>query len=568
MALLHITDASGREWQYDLTPQSTCTIGRAPDNCVTLNDPMASRHHAHIKYQDNRFVIVDGVVVNEEVKRSINKVMLNGKPQNEHALVDGDLITIGRSQLRFEQPLKEEAGPSYDDLRLGHTQVAIGAYDVIRKALNTGAPAAPSGEQVLTALQHKANILALLYEMSQTLGSVFDLETIFEKATDIIFRVTPADRVVALLRTESSDGEADDTDGVGLLPIALRARDPQLLADAQSTTIGRTITRRVMRERVALLSQDAAADSELAQVKSIILQGVRSTICAPLLVKTAVHGAIYADRLDPFAQFTRDDLEFISAIAVQTAIAVETVRAHEHLAREEVARANYSRFLPDYVVRQMLEHPESFKLGGANQTVTVLFADVRGFTRLAEHAPPERVVHLLNRYFSAMTEIIFAHGGTLDKYIGDGLMALFGAPTATPEDAANAAAAAVAMQRQLQRLNEELRAEGLQELSVGIGLHTGDATVGYIGSERRTEYTAIGDTVNLAARLEQNAEGGQILLSEASAQAAQPSQYVLRPRQALLVKNRTQPVQVFEIEWQSGKGESPHGMTDDSYGKL
>src|SRR5205085_7377699 len=235
------------------------------------------------------------------------------------------------------------------------------------------------------------------------------------------------------------------------------------------------------------------------------------TICAPLLADTRVHGALYADRLDAFTAFSRDDLELVSAVAAQTAVAVENARSHERLAREEVARANYGRFLPEYVVKQILKNPDSFKLGGVNQTLTVIFADIRGFTRLSEHAPPERVVHLLNNYFTAMTEIIFAHGGTLDKYIGDGLMALFGAPTATPEDACNAVAAAVDMQREIKDINEELRSEGLSEIAIGIGLHTGVATVGYIGSERRSEYTAIGDTVNLAARLEQNALPGQIL---------------------------------------------------------
>jgi adenylate cyclase len=304
-----------------------------------------------------------------------------------------------------------------------------------------------------------------------------------------------------------------------------------------------------MSERVALLSQDAAVDERFAQAESIVTQGVRSTICAPLLTESEVHGALYADRLDPLAQFTRDDLELISAIAAQTAVAVETARAHKRLAREEVARANYARFMPDYVVRQLLEHPESFQLGGVNQTLTVLFADVRGFTRLAEHARPEQVVQLLNSYFSAMTEVIFAHGGTLDKYIGDGLMALFGAPTASPNDAANAVTAAVGMQRQIEALNVSLKAQGLPEISVGIGLHTGVATVGYIGSERRTEYTAIGDTVNLAARLEQNAAGGQILLSESVAEAAQHRHSLVR-RQPLTVKNRTQPIQVYEIKWE------------------
>ncbi|MCA1850752.1 MAG: GAF domain-containing protein, partial [Acidobacteria bacterium] len=309
------------------------------------------------------------------------------------------------------------------------------------------------------------------------------------------------------------------------------------------------ITRKVMRERAALLSQDAAADEEFASVQSIVSQGVRSTICAPLVAESSVHGALYADRLDTFTAFTRDDLELVSAVAAQTAVAVENARAHERLAREEVARANYGRFMPEYVVRQILENPESFKLGGANQTITVLFADIRGFTRLSEHASPEKVVQLLNRYFSAMSDIIFANGGTLDKYIGDGLMALFGAPTATPDDACNAVSAAVAMQRQMAIINEELREQGLTEISIGIGLNTGVATVGYIGSERRSEYTAIGDTVNLAARLESNSQPGQILLSDATAQAAAKTVCPLRPRPAITVKNRVQPVPLFEVDW-------------------
>ena len=276
---------------------------------------------------------------------------------------------------------------------------------------------------------------------------------------------------------------------------------------------------------------------------------MRSTICAPLIGESGVHGALYADRLDPFAHFTRDDLELITAIAAQTSVAVESVRAHERLAREEVARANYCRFMPDYVVRQLLEHPETFQLGGSNQIVTVLFADVRGFTRIAEQVAPERIVQLLNRYFSVMTEIIFAHGGTLDKFIGDGLMALFGAPAASPEDATNALATAIAMQRQLRQINTYLRNMGLREISIGIGLHTGVATVGYIGSERRTEFTAIGDTVNLAARLEQNAKGEEILVSDATARAARPI-FPLKQREPLLVKNRVQPVPIYEVEWQ------------------
>src|SRR5215213_2455887 len=553
MAHLKITDASGRQWQFSFLPNVACTIGRAPDNTVVLDDPRASRYHAHINHSDDgTFQIIDGAVINGQLRRSANKVFINGEPEFEHQLKNGDRITIGASTLRFEQPAEERTTDvRYDDKPLGHTQLLISANDVMSTVLRSKeeVSATPQRDKVLEALQRKANILTALYEMSKTLGSVFDLNAIFEKATDIIFRSTPADRVVALL-AEPGAGNGDD---VSLSPIAMRARDNKLEAHARRLSIGRTITRKVMKDRVALLSQDAASDEQFAGVDSIVSQGVRSTICAPLVAETRVHGALYADRLDPFAAFKPDDLELISAVAAQTAIAVESARAHERLAREEVARANYSRFLPEYVVKQMLENPDSFKLGGVSQVITILFADIRGFTRISEHAPPEKIVNLLNRYFSAMTDIIFAHGGTLDKYLGDGLMALFGAPTATPDDASNALNAAVAMQRRLLGINRELRDEGFQELGVGMGLHTGEVIVGYIGSDRRSEYTAIGDTVNTSSRLESNALGGEILISDATAKAGH-SRYKLKPREPIMVKNRQQPVNLWEVDWQRASG--------------
>jgi adenylate cyclase len=553
MAHLKITDASGRQWQFSFSPQVACTIGRAPDNSVVLDDPRASRYHAHVNQSENgTFTIVDGAVINGQLRRSANKVFINGEQRFEHQLKNGDRITIGASTLRFDQPAEERTTDvRYDDKPLGHTQLLISANDVMSTVLRSKeeVPATAQRDKVLETLQRKANILSALYEMSKTLGSVFDLNAIFEKATDIIFRSTPADRVVALLAEQDTATGEDPV----LTPIAMRARDNKLEAHARRLSIGRTITRKVMKDRVALLSQDAASDEQFAGVDSIVSQGVRSTICAPLTTESRVHGALYADRLDPFAAFKPDDLELISAVAAQTAIAVENARAHERLAREEVARANYSRFLPEYVVKQMLENPESFKLGGASQNITILFADIRGFTRISEHAPPEKIVSLLNRYFSAMTEIIFAHGGTLDKYLGDGLMALFGAPTATPDDASNALNAAVAMQRRLLGINRELRDEGLPEIGVGMGLHTGEAIIGYIGSDRRSEYTAIGDTVNTSSRLESNARGGEILISDATAKAAH-SRYKLTAREPIMVKNRQQPVNLWEVDWQQASG--------------
>ncbi len=553
MAVIHITDPGGRAWQYPLSTQDACTIGRAPDNNrIVLADPQASRHHAHITYRDGVFCLIDGVVVDGRIRRSANHVFVNGAQTLEHNLGHGDVIMIGASILRFEQPTQvlERAALEYDDDPLGRTQLLVSTNEVIRSALQPK-PAPSSDDVEMSGLRRKADVLSVLYEMSSALGSIFTLEALFEKATDILLRVTPADRVIALL-VDGADGGRGDADP-SFKVVASKVRDPKLEARARQTTIGRTVTRKVVRERAALLSQDLAADPELAS-ESVLSQGVRSTICAPIITDARVHGALYADRLDPLTAFTRDDLQLVTAIAAQVAVAVENVRARERLAREEVARATYARFMPEYVVQQISQHPESFKLGGVNQTVTVLFADIRGFTRLSEHAAPDRVVQLLNRYFSGMSEIIVKYSGTIDKYIGDGLMALFGAPTVTVDDARNAVMAAIEMQREMTRINEEVRTSGLGEISIGIGLHTGDATVGYIGSERRSEYTAIGDTVNLSARLESNSKPGQILASEETRRATGRTGLPFVASGSITVKNRQQPVQVFDVEWRSPGG--------------
>ena len=576
-ANLKITEPNGREWEVELTPGKVYAIGRAKDNDIVLNDRRASRKHAQIVSDAGGFRIIDGYYENGTLTRSVNHVFVNGTPMLEKQLAAGDRIMIGESSLEFTSnagasvmaalgtpragiasviqnaptvieppPLAEPAaGVDYDDKPLGHTQVQLSANEIIGRQTHTSMETAVATPEEIKDLRRKAKILELLYEMSKSLGTVFDLKEIFERATDLIFRGTPADRVVALIADETLDGKILE---YSLFPVGVKTRDERLDIQKENLTISRTITQKVMREKVALLSQDAKTDAQFLGAESIVSQGVRSTICAPLITESNVHGVVYADRLDPFAAFTADHLELISAVAAQTAVTVETIKAHRRLAREEVARANYSRFMPEYVVKQLLDSPDSFRLGGVNQTITVLFADIRGFTALSEREKPEKVVGLLNRYFSVMTEIIFAHGGTLDKYIGDGLMAIFGAPTASPEDALNAVKAAVTMQKRLATLNEELRNEGYGQISVGIGLHTGEATIGYIGSDRRSEYTAIGDTVNLASRLESNAGGGQILMSEATA-AASGNLIPVNARDPLTVKNRVQPVNVFEVKW-------------------
>jgi adenylate cyclase len=359
---------------------------------------------------------------------------------------------------------------------------------------------------------------------------------VYQKVGDLLLEVCTPDRVLILERDDSADG----------LRLAYRGLPSGAEPLDRNRTISRTITRKVIDDRVTLLSSNASMDPALAHGQSIVLQQLRSVICAPLLVRNELQGLIYIDQ-GKIAAFSDDDLDVVNAVAAETAIALENVHALARLTREAQARAAYSRFLPAHVVENLLHRPESLQLGGANQQATILFADLRGFTRLSALYDPEQVVAMLNEYFGAMSEIIFEHGGTLDKYIGDGLMALFGAPYAGPDDPINAVAAAVAMQKRMAVMKQQFqaKAERWQELNIGIGINTGIVTVGYVGSARRLDYTAIGDPVNMASRLENHAPPGMIYLSQSTYEGLQ-GRFECRPLQ-LVVKGRDEPLDCYQV---------------------
>ena len=212
----------------------------------------------------------------------------------------------------------------------------------------------------------------------------------------------------------------------------------------------------------------------------------------------------------------------------------------------------FGRFLDPRVVAGLVETGELARdQKPVAREISILFSDIRGFTTLSETRTPEQVVHLLNRYFSRQVDVIFRHGGTLDKFIGDAVMAFWNAPTDTPGHAARAVAAAIEMTRALDDFKKELAAggEGLGDFDIGIGLHTGPAVVGFLGSDSRMEYTAIGDTVNLASRIESATKGvARVLVSDATRTACggDGGGLVFVHRGQFHVKGREQPVELYE----------------------
>jgi adenylate cyclase len=208
----------------------------------------------------------------------------------------------------------------------------------------------------------------------------------------------------------------------------------------------------------------------------------------------------------------------------------------------------FSRYVPKNVYDQLLAHPERAALGGTRRVMTVLFSDVRGFTALSERATPEQVVGQLNEYFSRMVDVLFEHRGTLDKFVGDMVMGLFGAPIDDPEHADHAVRAALAMTAALDDLNRQWIAAGRPPLDIGIGISTGEMVAGNIGSDTIMSYTAIGDAVNLGARLESlNKDfGTRVIISDATRLALR-GRYDIRPLGEVTVKGKSQPVAIHEV---------------------
>jgi adenylate cyclase len=333
------------------------------------------------------------------------------------------------------------------------------------------------------------------------------------------------------------------------LPFLSKFRNADITGPDDNISISKTVLERVLQERVALLSSDAQKDERLALAHSIFMEKIHSIICVPLISQGDVLGVIYIDCHNQLQVLEEADLDLLNALASTASMAIDNATAHDQLLKEALARVAYSRFMPEHVVNEILSNPNAFSLGGTNQVVTIFFSDIRGFTAMAETLPPETLIQLLNKYFSAVTPMVFQHHGLLDKFMGDGMMALFGVPQAQEDAAENAVRAAIHMQRRVNTLNLELRQEGLPEIAIGIGINTGKVTVGYIGSEQRTDYSAVGDAVNLAARLEKQAEAAQIVISESTMQSLNNA-FPVRLLAERMIKGKKDPVRLYEVVWE------------------
>jgi adenylate cyclase len=257
-------------------------------------------------------------------------------------------------------------------------------------------------------------------------------------------------------------------------------------------------------------------DSRFKGAHSIIMQGIRSSMAVPLIYGDELLGVMVLDSQVAANAFTDKDLQLTQAVANQAAVAIQNSLFALKIEKEALTRERFQRLLSPAIAELVVSGEVAVEKGGHARDTTVFFSDIRGFTSMTENSSAQEIVDMLNEYFELMVEIVFKHEGTLDKFVGDEIMALFGAPVAHEDDPYRAVKVAVEQRDVLEEWNLKRVSEGKQPIHIGIGINSGSVVAGYLGSSKALEYTVIGDVVNTAARLCSYAKAGEIIISQST----------------------------------------------------
>ena len=521
-----VLEAVAGDRRFSLAGREALVVGRDPVSDLPILDPAVSRRHAELRADERESL----VHVTDFGSR--NGTWINNTRVARGVLRPGDRIAFGTVSFTLHvvpsTPVRASTVlPASDP---GATLLRERVVPSRDEALADVARDTEGSERATQRLTQ-------LVRIAQRLGALGDLDGLLEAIAADLFETFDADRVAILL--SAPDGSLEtrvSRDRRGSIP----------------RPVPRAIANGVAERQVALLTNDASADARTAG-ESVMQQSVKSAMAAPLLgEQRASIGVLYVDHLRDRAVFDDDDLALLVAFAGIAAAAVERETAAEQLIQAARVRENFERYFTPQIAERIAASSTSVKPGGTRLPVVVLFSDIRGFTAIAETLPPMQMASQLNEYFTAMVECVFRHGGALDKFIGDAIMAYWGAPEARDDDVDCAVAAALDMQASLATLNARWHEEGRPVWQIGIGIHQGDAFVGNIGSPRRLEFTLIGDTVNVASRLCSLAQADELLVSESIVESVSRTRRMAvhcRSRDELRVLRRnSEDSRVWQVE--------------------
>ncbi len=535
MARLTYKDAAGVSRNVPL--KRLMTIGRHPDQDIQILDRVVSKAHCAIELINGRYSVYD--------TGSRNGTYVNGvRISSRRPLKDTDEIAIGSTRLKFIEDRPENSLLTRVTFHDSSTDTAIRS----RVSGESKEGFLPESQiKSVETLRRDYEKLRIAMELQESIGLEFEQEVLLSKILDKAFQIFPADRGVILMYDNEDQ----------LVPKVYKNRKGR---DSENIRISQTILKEVIDEKAAVLSHDAMSDSRFSGAHSIILEGIRSTVSVPLLYQDDLLGVIHLDSQNALGAFAEKDLQILTGFARQAAINIRHSALLKRMEQEIVVRQNLQRLLSPQLVDEVVSGRVEIQKGGEERDATMLFADIRGFTALSERITAQGLVTLLNNYFEVMVDVIFAHGGTLDKFVGDEIMALWGAPIQTEEAEQKAVECALAMREALQQFNELRRMEfeiaqesgtidralQFEPLRIGIGINTGRIVAGYIGSSKSLSYTVMGDPVNTASRFCGAAGPGEIIIGGSTHEAVR-GQFHIQRMEPLSLKGKQNRVEAFKV---------------------
>jgi adenylate cyclase len=537
------------------------SLGRHPENTLEIPDRSVSKFHAQIqRTPEGGFVLQD--------LGSRNGTYVAGQRIDRSRLNDGDELVLGTVRFRFHAE-RVQAGltaairvPDFLKSTGGLTVIGparSGSAGTAKVALHQGEAAIEHsntydfsqdrflpGERIsdVDALRRDYDKLRIAHELNSQLRLGASIDELLKAIATRSFELIPADRVVILLM---------QPDGATLEPRVVLERGGGEPKDA--VPLSQTVLNEVLRNKKAVLSTDAITDGRFQAAASIVALSMRSAMCVPLIYEEDIFGAIQVDCVERASAFTPKDLQIFTSIANQAASALKNASLIQQIQQETETRARLGRLLSPDLVDAVVRGELDMASGGERREAAVLFADIRGFTPMSARMDAQDVTTMLNEYFEVMVDVLFQNAGTLDKYLGDGIMALFGVPKADAQAPINAVRCAVQMQIALRSLNRVRQARGETPISIGIGINRGEVIWGPLGSRKTMDYTVVGDVVNTASRLCSIAPPGEVIISQAVRDGLGDTM-LLEQLPPATVKGKTEPIQVYRVVGDKSAGGS------------
>src|SRR5258706_14848026 len=527
------------------------SVGRTEGNDLILNHPSVSRKHAKFELRGEYWWIVD--------LKSTNGVKLSGNLVTEGQVAAGDNLSVGSVQLEARAlPSVDFNADSMFDNPSGtvirrisdfNSEFGLDIAEIMDKAPITRPPSQPGLREPAVS---REKIFQVLVQVAKALLASEELQVVLTTVMDIIFRYLPVERGLIIL----FDDEGNP------IPKLTKVIDG---AEQQDIPISRTILKMVAQQQVALMTSNALEDARLLGGKSIAIHGIRSAMWVPLWNRQRVIGAVQVDSPIHIGSFTEEDLDMLTALANFAAVAIERAQLAEKIEEERKIRSRMERYHSPAVVAAIVKGSITAESEVKSTDVSILFADISGFTTVSETKKPEEVAEFLSHFFSCAVECIFAYGGTLDKFIGDAVMGFFGAPIPQDDHADRAVLCGLMMQRLVDEWNAEREKASLPPVRIRVGINSGPAVVGNVGTEKRVDYTVLGSAVNIASRLESGvAKPGQVVISNNTLERIVGS-FETEPLGEFALKGLQQKMPVFAILGTSiappGPSSAPHTLS-------